>query len=99
MKKKKYLPLYEKWMETGNLPEWGLCNCFGKWLVIEEKWKYNDKLFPLFVEEMHRKDEFWAFEDDDDVSYVLEPAEIVGRQFSPLRQNIVLLMAAMNGEL
>lgn len=91
MKKKKYLPLYEKWMKSGKLPEDGLCNLF-----------VNDPLFELIDPGWCG---YWGYDGFD--SYYGDPyyddhcgsMNEVWYDFTPLRQNIVLLMAALNGEL
>jgi len=92
-KKKKYLPLYEKWMETGMLPgENGLCGEFGYYNKDRGGWvTYPEYLFF----EMLKPDEcyvihnpYWAKDGEDDGCY-----------FSTLRQTIVLFRAALNNEL
>lgn len=82
---KKYLPLYEKWMETGRIPcvvgvetIGGLCSIF-----------HDDKLFKL-MEPVPYKAGYWG----DDVNYGCDYDT-----FTPLRQTIVLFLAAMAGEL
>jgi hypothetical protein len=77
--KKKYLPLYYKWSETGRLPYDGLCICFGK-----------DKLFRLLrpTEEIPL---YWGYQGGDVVDYWTIERHYA---FNPLRQNIVLFMAA-----
>lgn len=87
MKKKKYLPLYKKWMETGELPCTGLCASFR-----EEGMSYYelDNNF-LTGNEIFNLNGWYASGYDRDV-YTLG-------KFTPLRQTIVLFMAAMNDEL
>jgi hypothetical protein len=88
MKKKvKYLPMYYAWIKTGMLPsECGLCFEFGKWNKFSQQWNF-DSLFELLHPEPYRGglSDHWAGASSG--------------MFNPLRQNIVLLMAAMNGEL
>lgn len=86
-KKKKYLPLYYKWMELGGLPKSnGLCDEFGSFISQE-----FDPLFELMLPDHHGiMSGYWAKEDN---------ASDLGAHFGPLRQTIVLFMAAMNGEL
>lgn len=83
-KKKKYLPLYYKWMEAGQLPEFGLCCSL-------ERYDGYDQLLLLFApEDRWEACGFWAATPgnwEDEL-----------QQFTPLRQTIVLLMAALNGE-
>jgi hypothetical protein len=81
----KYLPLYYEWMERGRIPESGLCNCF-------PNDKYLDLLSPTSIHE--QKWCWWANGD----KYVLNTT-IWEYGFNPVRQNIVLFMAAMNNEL
>lgn len=92
MKKKKYLPLYYEWMRTGNLPQNGLCNCFGTSLD-ETMWLPNDGFedFNLMFPKK-RDDPYWAVgECRNDANR--------HREFTPLRQTFVLFMAAINDEL
>ncbi len=89
----KYLDFYKKCITTGKLPhENGLCDEFG-----------NDEFFNMFepYAEEHRLlvDEgfcsaYWA----SGLS-VYTNIHRAGFEFSPLRQNIVLLMTCLNGEL
>lgn len=89
MKKKKYLPFYYEWIKTGKMSDDGLCYIFGQ-----------DYLFKLFIPNPEEELElernllptiFWGKGTIDGLYN--------GGGFSPLRQNIVLLMAAMNNEL
>lgn len=85
--KKKYLSLYEKWMKAGKMPKAGLCYIF----------KY-DSLFKMMEP---------TFIDGINLAKESLPVTFWGKgswqyrhgAFSPLRQNIVLFMAAMNNEL
>jgi len=98
MKKKKYLPLYEKWMKTGQLPECGLCNCFGECITDDEYFlDPSHQLFKLmYPEDIEMpQSEYWGRGPIEE----LVDIEKIHNEFTPLRQNIVLLMAAMNGEL
>ena len=92
--KKKYLDLYYEWMESGEIPEkycngntGGLCGIFDK-----------DRLFQLLKPtpdelETRRIWGYWGLDGDENNA---APSAIC---FNTLRQNIVLLMAAMAGEL
>lgn len=83
--KENYLDLYYKWMETGKLPEYGLCSIF-----------LHDDIFNLIDPENGEGITYWGCDEFElGVEYRCETANV----FGPLRQNIVLLMAAMNGEL
>ena len=84
---------YENWMETGELPENGLCSC-----LLRTKYKSTLELFePLLEESMELSKEgisqcYWA----SGLSYTDN-----GRfySFTPLRQTIVLLILAIHDEL
>lgn len=83
----KYLKLYHKLIETGLLEYGnGLCTEFYLMGGQEEE----NLLSAMF--EPNKFKAYWA--DDDNVLGC-----DLGTKFNPLRQNIVLLMAAMNGEL
>lgn len=86
----KYLPLYEKWMESGKIPTWGLCSFFEK-----------DELFKLIDPENGKGITYWGFPEASMCQFDYYP-DFLERQhyeFTPLRQTVVLLMAAMNNEL
>jgi hypothetical protein len=93
--KKKYLPLYEEWIKTGKIEDdvdrltgWGgLCNT----VLGNEENKDMLKLFePLNGE--HSGTNFWAA----DLPHG-DSNRVYG--FTPMRQTIVLFLAAINGEL
>lgn len=90
----RYLKFYEDCMKTGLVPgKNGLCQNFEISINIHAK-KVYDKNFALFTpttEEIigMRLTDYWADENCADC----------GENFGPIRQNIVLLMAAMNNEL
>lgn len=94
--KKKYLTLYYRWMIVGEIPSDGLCFSLND--PFSDK---QDQLLEFFVPTPEEYDTngyrlwqcFWAA---DGVSQ-RDPLQLC--KFTPLRQNIVLLMAAMNGEL
>lgn len=97
MKKKKYLAIYYKWINAGKMmgvecryhPEKtsGLCDAFR-----------DDELFELInptdqdVYELEK-------EGLNTFCWASGSSDCCFHEFTPLRQNIVLLMAAMNGEL
>lgn len=88
--RKKYLPLYEKWIEAG-LPKDGLCHCLDN----------GDKFFEL-MKPVHEcwMVGYWAYCDGyGGPKYEVAPVWRIWHDFTPLRQNIVLFMAAMNNEL
>lgn len=94
MKQKKYLDLYYEWMELG-LPGSGLCNIFGYMQGMDELFDLmrpeNDELETSPAWGYWGMDGEGDFENDDNIRN--------GSDFTPLRQNIVLLMAAMANEL
>ena len=85
-KNKKYLPLYRKWLKSGLQTE-GLCGFF-----------YGDPLFELINPE-HGYDFFWGYDGMVDNHTHVHDEQDLFYGFTPIRQNVVLLMAAMNGEL
>jgi len=96
MKKINYLPLYKKWMKTGLTGYSGLCYYFE-----------DSKYFELFIPNTDEK-KFWYGTSLGLVYWGLDRVisdrviigdEIETQEFTPLRQNIVLFLAAMNGEL
>ena len=103
-KQKKYLALYKKWLETGKLPKGlGLCNEFGKFDSTKGVRVYHDELFPLFVEDQVFV--YWGFEDGFGEKELLanwgneSVMTEMRSSFTPLRQTILLFMAALNEEL
>lgn len=87
----KYLPLYYKWIKKG-LPEDGLCNSLPE----------NDALFQLMTPlDEYKYLAYWGFNGEMRYrrSYGLAINEEIWNSFTPLRQNIILFMAALNGEL
>jgi hypothetical protein len=80
---KPIMELYEEWMETGTLPDYGLCSSLPK--------KYLESLSKLS-----------PFEGD--ISLFWAAGVPIGHWdrydgFTPLRQTIMLLIAAMHDEL
>lgn len=96
MAKKKYLHLYKEWMEKGEISDMGLCNCFGS--------PFRGKYQPLFELMRPTTENLLDIIDEgkDEVLWGADkprfsPGDFKG--FTPLRQTIVLFMAAINGEL
>lgn len=96
MKKKKYLPIFYQFLKNGKIPQHGLCNCMP-----------DDELLKLFTPTAtefygHPGDEslvilcYWGF---DGLPAGCKSGRERVESFSPMRQNILLLMAAINGEL
>lgn len=92
----KYLEFYESCMKTGKLPKAGLCNC-----IPEDEMDImhpgEDYSHPSYYYDWH-----WAYDGEFYNSwYSKTDVEKVSLSFSftPLRQTIVLLLAAINGEL
>jgi hypothetical protein len=91
MKKKKYLPLYKELCVTGGLSgDYGLCGELSDRGLHEEKTHLRDLFHPPFEIDMNITHLYWGSGDDQN--------RLTG-VFTPMRQNILLLMAAMNGEL
>jgi hypothetical protein len=88
-KKSRYLPLYKEWMEKGSIPGIGLCGSLDK-----EGRELLKNFVPTDLMEADYSSWYWGsglkYSDD-----VIEQMY----SFTPLRQTIVLLMAAMNDEL
>ena len=84
MKKKYYLEFYYKYAKSGRIPYDGLCSCFtGGEMYIFEPTEDDCNFFA-----------FWGN------GGIYERANTSWmRDFTPLRQNIVLFLAAMHGEL
>jgi hypothetical protein len=95
MKKKKYLPLYYKWMEKEFIDGGGgLCFAFD--FVPED----------LILFKPEDQSGYWAywgeFGDTEILSQNVNDPKLrydLLKRFNPLRQTIVLFMAAMNDEL
>lgn len=89
----KYLEFHYECLKTGNLPTNGLCRCLGE-SNIEIMVPTNDDLNRLKEEKLPIG--YWGCDNIDwtdnyDYDYLTN--------YTPLRQNIVLFIAAMNGEL
>lgn len=86
----KYLTKYYEWAEAGKLPMRGLCSCL-----------CDGDLSLLDLFSLH-DGSYWAHEEGPEYERLGFPnsmANEVRYTFTPLRQNIVLFMAAMNQEL
>ena len=88
---KGFLYYYELWMSNGQLPYDGLCNSLPQYLTYTEAWKMvNPSQEELQI--LCQKDKpavYWGGEKWGDSTQSL----------TPRRQNILLLAAALNGEL
>jgi hypothetical protein len=86
-KKIDYLKLYNEWIITERLPDAGLCYSL----------ESNSELIDVFAPEgVDSETEYWASEPDtttwcDYLDHF--------KRFNPLRQNIILLLAAINNQL
>lgn len=99
----KHLRFYINCMETGEIPGHGLCGC-------DEVGLFNEGLLSLFIPNqsdiitLHNEkyivnldvDSFWGAGTDIDDNF---NAHNRAYSFTPLRQTIVLFMAAINNEL
>lgn len=90
---KKLINLYKEWMETGKIPGNGLCNS-----MPNDEYKYSLEDFAPYS-----SDKLGIINDGESRNYWgagLSPHHKgVSRDFTPLRQTIVLLICAMNNEL
>lgn len=88
----RFIDLYYEWMEKGELPADGLCNSLPHSdifeLLIPEASDFR------VLEDAGLCTAFWASDRNRNDSYYDS-----AYPFNPLRQNIVLLMAAINDEL
>lgn len=94
MKKEKYLDFYMKCMEDGKMPNGGLCGSIGEGVIrrfkpLEKRPGYGDNWYWGFTGESYTWSFFLSHSEKNEIVY----------SFSPLRQNIVLFLAAMNNEL
>lgn len=95
MKKNKnplFLPKYEEWMKTGRMAEWGLCDS----LTDKAHQPFLDIISPTRgeLDELVKENcasIYWGAGIPREGSMLY--------QFTPLRQTLVLLMAALNNEL
>lgn len=91
---KKYLKLYEEWIDSGLLPGGnGLCRLFRgdpMWELMEPPEEVRRKLVAWWAS--GKTEDQWRKASDKGKRKIEEG-------FTGIRQNIVLLMAAMNGEL
>lgn len=88
-----YLELHKEWMEEGELPCGGLCNFFSYGPTVLTM---PQELIPTKQERGLLKKEgfcsvYWA-------SGLPDGHEDENTGYTPLRQTLVLLMAALNGE-
>jgi len=89
--KKKHLAFYKKYAATGTIPENGLCQCSGIDLELLKLFRpTKDVEKKLFISDQAYG--YWGsgLSIYDNNKY---------RSFTPLRQTIILFMAAMNKEL
>lgn len=88
----KYLPLYYEWGKTGLLPNNGLCWSLG----------WPDELNGGILSPKNIGG-YWGYVGNNvsgfDVVHNKELYKRVAREFTALRQNIILFLAAMAGEL
>jgi hypothetical protein len=93
MKKKKYLPLYYQWLEAGRLPGNGLCNS------IPFGFKAVNRFSPDPEGSIHGyctlQEAYWGYNGGGPYP----SSSNLANDFTPLRQTILLFMAAINNEL
>lgn len=89
-KQKPYLELYKKCFELGRLPDFGLCSCISNRIGYGNAMEFEHLFNPLFKSIIKPiSNRYWGADDYDDILC----------DFGPTRQNMLLLMAAMNDEL
>lgn len=90
---KKYLPLYYEFIESGKMSHNGLCSVIKYRLGYAEKRQFRLLFEPTLKEERYWRTRlgFWLQDDIEEVGGF--------NTFTPTRQNALLLMAAINGEL
>lgn len=79
----KYLDFYKNWLQKGEIPGAGLCSCIP-----------SDDM-DIFDDEVFRWPLYWGYGENN---YWQIPRYKVSRDFTPLRQNMILFLAAMAGE-
>jgi hypothetical protein len=91
MKKTKYLDFYKSCMESGRMPEDGLCICFraNESLKMFEPTVEDRLAYPINRLFLGDDMGYWGSGDSDPKLF----------EFTPLRQTIVLFLAACSGEL
>lgn len=95
MKKKKYLPLYYKWMERRSMEIDYSTGCTGGLCGSPAAGELLRMFEPVDGEATYSGDPtWWAAENCGDFDY-----QTLKHSFTPLRQTIVLFLAAMNDEL
>jgi hypothetical protein len=93
---KPFLDFYHACMETGEMPEPGLCENEIPKRILKIFTPTDSDLKDLFSS--GNDTSYWGYEYG--VTYILDHEfRKRQRQFTPLRQNIVLLCAAINNEL
>lgn len=90
--KPKYLKYYREWMKAGRMPYEGLCST-----LFDDLSKGFSEFYTIFptskdLSRLKKKGLSWIYWGSDSGDW----QEFV---FTPLRQNLVLLMAALNNEL
>lgn len=94
MKDKRHLDFYKKSMKSGHMPEVGLCDCVGYK-------KLSAKLLKLMYPTVY--DQQMLISEGFSTGYWASGFKTYERNksytFTPLRQTIVLFMAALNDEL
>lgn len=82
-----YLDFYRQCMNTGRTPDGGLCRTF-----------HDHEFFRLIDPDDGGWNYYWGYDGELSLHTGIEEMSLA-YEFTPIRQNVVLLMAAMNGEL
>lgn len=94
-----WLDLYNEWMKTSRISHEGLCNSLPAKLRMMKGWKL---ILPSDEERFQLKEEgksqlFWGYEECwMSINFTRDKKYY---EFTPLRQTIILLCAALNNEL
>lgn len=94
-KKTPYLDFYKTYLELGCLPKEGLCLS----LNHPKRLRLFIPTYDEYPSLMPPEDYLWGYDGAFHASFSGVPREVIETSFSPLRQTIVLFLAAMNNEL
>jgi len=91
-KKQTILEFYKQCVEKGVIPKDGLCGCF------EHDMQKLCMLDLYFGRGFMCGCGYWGYDGQIGVHVHPNVGKAITRSFTPMRQNVVLLMAALNGE-
>lgn len=100
MQNQSFLEFYYMCIEDGGvLPDRGLCRCFSEEILFPLSpltYSINDKGWAIQTPRAEDAQEYWGYGEGD---YFNVTHSVKTCTFTPLRQNIILLLAAINNEL